>query len=134
MALDARRWHLSHMPVWLNAAGGALVIAGFWATAFVFRANTFAAPVVRVQREREQRVIDTGPYAVVRHPMYAAALLYLIGMPLLLGSLYGLPFVLLFVIGIAPRTVAEERLLERELAGYAAYKARVRWRFIPGVW
>jgi protein-S-isoprenylcysteine O-methyltransferase Ste14 len=134
MALDARRWHLSHLPVWLNAIGGALVILGFWATTFVFRANSFAAPVVRVQRERDQRVIDTGPYAVVRHPMYAFAMLYLIGMPLLLGSLYGLPFVLLFVAGIAPRAVAEERLLERELPFYAAYKARVRWRLIPGVW
>jgi len=134
MALDARRWHLSHLPVWLNATGGALVILGFWATTFVFRANSFAAPVVRVQRERDQRVIDIGPYAVVRHPMYALAMLYLMGMPLLLGSLYGLPFVLLFVIGIAPRAVAEERLLERELPGYAAYKARVRWRLIPGVW
>ena len=79
MALDARRWQLSHMPAVLNVLGAVLVIAGFLATTFVFRANSFAAPVVRVQEERGQRVIDTGPYAVVRHPMYACAMLYLVG-------------------------------------------------------
>jgi len=134
MAADARRWHLSHMPVWLNVAGGLLVMAGFAATVPVFRANTFAAPVVRVQQERGQRVIDTGPYARVRHPMYAAALLYLIGMPLLLGSWYGLAVLPLLILGLVPRMVLEERTLARELPGYADYLARVRWRLLPYVW
>lgn len=134
MALDAQRWRTSHMPVVLNLAGGALVIAGFLATLLVFRENTFAAPVVRVQAERAHHVIDTGPYALVRHPMYASALLYLIGIPLLLGSWYGLWMVPLFVAGMASRAVFEERLLRQNLPGYADYMSRVRYRLVPGVW
>jgi len=118
----------------LNVVGGALVIAGFLATIVVFGENSFAAPVVRVQPERGQRVIDTGPYAVVRHPMYAASVLYLVGTPLLLGSWYGLLVVPLMVAGIALRAVFEERLLKRELPGYAEYTMRVRHRLVPGVW
>jgi protein-S-isoprenylcysteine O-methyltransferase Ste14 len=134
MALDAQRWHLSHMPVALNVLGGVLMIAGFLATMRVFLENSFAAPVVRVQDERGQRVIDTGPYAVVRHPMYAAAILYLAGLPLLLGSWIGLAVAPLFVAGMAPRAIAEERLLAQSLPGYADYMTRVRWRLIPGLW
>jgi protein-S-isoprenylcysteine O-methyltransferase Ste14 len=134
MALDAQRWRTSDMPPALNVAGAGLVIAGFFATLRVFRENSFAAPVVRVQHERGQRVIDTGPYAIVRHPMYASALLYLVGLPLLLGSWYGLLAVPLLVLGMAPRAVFEERLLQRDLPGYAAYMTRVRYRLIPGIW
>jgi protein-S-isoprenylcysteine O-methyltransferase Ste14 len=134
MGLDARRWHTSDVPTLVNVAGGTLVIVGFLATCLVFRENSFAAPIVRHQTERGQRVIDTGPYAVVRHPMYASAILYLVGMPLLLGSWYGLAIVPLIVAGIAPRAVLEESLLERELPGYANYMTRVRYRLIPGVW
>jgi protein-S-isoprenylcysteine O-methyltransferase Ste14 len=134
MALDAQRWHTSNVPLVLNVVGGASVIAGFVATLRVFRENSYAAPVVRVQAERAQRVIDTGPYSVVRHPMYASAVLYLVGMPLLLGSWYGPMPVPLMVLGIAPRAMFEERLLKQELPGYADYMKRVRYRFIPGVW
>jgi protein-S-isoprenylcysteine O-methyltransferase Ste14 len=134
MGLDAQRWHTSDMPPWLNLAGGVLVIAGFLGTMRVFRENSFAAPVVRLQSERAQRLIDTGPYALVRHPMYAAAMLYLFGMPLLLGSWYGLLVVPLFIAGLAPRAVMEEQMLTRELPGYADYRARVRYRLIPGLW
>jgi protein-S-isoprenylcysteine O-methyltransferase Ste14 len=134
MALDAQRWHASHIPSWLEAAGALLIVAGFTATVPVFRANSFAAPVVRVQDERGQYVIDTGPYAVVRHPMYAAGLLYLVGMPLLLGSWYGLIGTALIAIGIAWRASKEENLLKRDLAGYGAYMTRVRWRLVPYVW
>jgi protein-S-isoprenylcysteine O-methyltransferase Ste14 len=116
MALDAQRWHSSDVPLALNVLGGALVIAGFLATLLVFRENSFAAPVVRVQAERAQCVIDTGPYSVVRHPMYASAVLYLLGMPLLLGSWYGLLVVPLMVLALAPRAVFEERLLETAVA------------------
>jgi protein-S-isoprenylcysteine O-methyltransferase Ste14 len=122
------------MPPWLNFAGGALVIAGFLGTLRVFRENSFAAPVVRVQSERAQHVIDTGPYALVRHPMYAAAMVYLIGVPLLLGSWCGLLAVPLFLVGLAPRAVLEERLLKRDLPGYTDYMTRVRYRLIPGIW
>jgi len=134
MAYDAQRWRTSHVPVAVNAVGGLLVMAGFAATMLVFRENSFAAPVVRVQRERGQHVIDTGPYAIVRHPMYASATLYLVGMPLLLGSWLGLLVVPLLIVGIAPRAVFEERLLRRDLPGYAEYMTRVRYRLVPGVW
>jgi protein-S-isoprenylcysteine O-methyltransferase Ste14 len=134
MALDAERWHISHIQPSLNVLGGALVIAGFLATMLVFRENSFAAPVVRVQAERKHRLIDAGPYAYVRHPMYAAALLYLVGLPLLLGSWYGLLLVPLFIAGLAPRAIFEERLLKRDLPGYANYMSRVRYRLIPGIW
>jgi protein-S-isoprenylcysteine O-methyltransferase Ste14 len=134
MALDARRWHTSAVPTELNVLGGVLVVAGFFSTALVFRENSFAAPIVRVQTERRQHVIDTGPYAIVRHPMYASALLYLVGLPLLLGSWYGLLGVPVMIAGLAPRAVFEERLLARDLPGYADYVRRVRYRLVPGVW
>lgn len=134
MALDAKRLHSSQMPGSLQIVGALLIVTGFGAVMPVFAANSFAAPVVRVQNERKQRVIDTGPYAIVRHPMYAAALLYLIGMPLLLGSWYGLIGTALLAIGIAVRSVFEERELRNDLAGYTEYMARVRYRLIPGVW
>jgi protein-S-isoprenylcysteine O-methyltransferase Ste14 len=134
MALDAQRWRTSEVPPALNVVGGALVIAGFLATLVVLRENSFAAPVVRVQAERAHRVIDTGPYAFVRHPMYASGALYLAGMPLLLGSWYGLLFAPFMIFGMARRAVLEERLLEKGLQGYAQYMRHVRYRLIPGVW
>jgi protein-S-isoprenylcysteine O-methyltransferase Ste14 len=134
MAFDAERKHWSDMPVWLNAIGGILTIGGFLAVLRVFRENSFAAPVIRVQNEREQRVIDTGPYAIVRHPMYASALSYIFGIPLLLGSWVGLAMTAIFILGIGWRAQKEEQLLVRDLAGYPAYMDRVRWRFIPYVW
>ena len=134
MALDAQRWHTSHVPVLIEVAGGALILLGFAATVPVFRANSFAAPVVRVQEERGQRVIDTGPYALVRHPMYAAALLYLLGVPLLLGSWYGLIGTAVIAFGVSWRAVKEENVLKHDLAGYGEYMTRVRWRLVPHVW
>jgi protein-S-isoprenylcysteine O-methyltransferase Ste14 len=134
MALDAQRWQLSHVPVWLNVVGGLLIVAGLAATVPVFAANSFAAPVVKIQEERGQYLIDTGPCAIVRHPMYAAAALYLIGMPLLLGSWLGLAIVPFLVLGLAPRAVREENLLKQELPGYADYMTRVRWRLVPHIW
>jgi protein-S-isoprenylcysteine O-methyltransferase Ste14 len=134
MALDAQRWRTSHVPVAIEVAGGVLILLGFAATVPVFRANSFAAPVVRVQEERGQRVIDTGPYALVRHPMYAAALLYLLGVPLLLGSWYGLIGTAIIALGISWRAVKEEGVLRNDLAGYGEYMTRVRYRLVPYVW
>jgi protein-S-isoprenylcysteine O-methyltransferase Ste14 len=134
MALDAQRWHTSVVPLWVEVVGACLILLGFAATVPVFRANSFAAPVVRVQEERGQRVIDTGPYAFVRHPMYAAALLYLLGVPLLLGSWYGLIGTAAIALGISWRAVKEEGVLRNDLAGYGDYMARVRYRLVPYVW
>ncbi|HLJ51864.1 MAG TPA: isoprenylcysteine carboxylmethyltransferase family protein, partial [Rhizomicrobium sp.] len=130
----AKRWQTSHVPAAVEVLGGLLILIGFAATVPVFRANSFAAPVVRVQEERGQRVIDSGPYALVRHPMYAAALLYLLGVPLLLGSWYGLIGTALIALGISWRAVKEENVLRHELAGYGEYMTRVRWRLVPYVW
>jgi protein-S-isoprenylcysteine O-methyltransferase Ste14 len=134
MGRDAQVWHLSDLPSWLNIAGGLMLTAGFIAVARVFRENSFAAPVIRVQSERAQQVISTGPYAWVRHPMYAGALLYMFGTPLLLGSWLGLAVACLMVIGLARRAVLEEQMLRRDLTGYDQYMTRVRFRLIPGIW
>jgi protein-S-isoprenylcysteine O-methyltransferase Ste14 len=135
MGLDAGRWHLSApMPVIVNTIGGLLIVAGFVATLAVFNVNSFAEPTVRLQSDCGQHVIDTGPYALVRHPMYASAIFYLFGMPLLLGSRWGLVIPPLFIIGVALRAIAEENKLARELPGYADYMQRVPYRIIPFVW
>ena len=113
----------------LGAGIGAVLIAlcmiMVWQT---FRFNTFAAPQVRIQKDREQRVITDGPYRIVRHPMYAGALLMFVGTPLLLGSWWGLLFVPVGVVGIGIRAVGEERMLRRELRGYDDYARQVRFR------
>jgi protein-S-isoprenylcysteine O-methyltransferase Ste14 len=101
---------------------------------WVFRTNSFAAPVVKVQAERDHHVISTGPYALVRHPMYASVMLFFIGVPLMLGSWWGLGFVPLFFLMFAVRTRIEERTLTAGLPGYADYAARVRYRLVPGLW
>lgn len=132
MGYDAARTHFTAVPVWLQVLGGLLIIANGAGTYWTFRENAFAAPVVKIQQG--QRAIDSGPYAFVRHPMYASAVLLLIGMPLLLGSWIGLALSLLFILGIAWRAVHEEDTLRDELQGYSDYAARVRYRLIPHVW
>ncbi|MBV9653152.1 MAG: isoprenylcysteine carboxylmethyltransferase family protein [Acetobacteraceae bacterium] len=134
MALDARRFAWSSMPAWLQPAGVLLIAACLSVAWVTFRFNSFAAPQVRVQADRGQRVITDGPYRVVRHPMYAGAALLFIGAPLLLGSWWGLAVAPLLIAGTAARAVGEERVLRRELAGYDAYAQRVRYRLLPGVW
>jgi protein-S-isoprenylcysteine O-methyltransferase Ste14 len=132
MGWDAGRTGFAAMPGWLQVVGGlamALYMVGCWLT---FRENAFAAPVVKIQEG--QRVIDTGPYAIVRHPMYASALLFMIGLPLLLGSWLGLVLSAIFILAIAWRAVNEEEMLRAELPGYGAYASRVRYRFVPLVW
>jgi protein-S-isoprenylcysteine O-methyltransferase Ste14 len=100
----------------------------------VLRANSFAATTIRLQAERGQTVITTGPYAVMRHPMYGYAILFMIGVPLLLGSLWGLAGLALFLPLLAARTLGEERLLRTGLAGYEDYMKKVRFRLVPGIW
>ncbi|MGA3016270.1 MAG: isoprenylcysteine carboxylmethyltransferase family protein [Bryobacteraceae bacterium] len=134
MGLDAVRFRWSVMPVWLQCAGGALMVLSFGMISRVFRENPFLTSVVKLQSERGQRVISTGPYAVVRHPLYATMLILLPGNALLLGSWYGLASSLLLVGGVAYRTAMEDRELQRGLEGYTEYAARVRYRLIPLVW
>jgi len=134
MALDAVRFRLSHVPVWGQVIGALLLFVAMYAFYVTFRENTFAAPVVKFQKERGQRVVSTGPYAVVRHPMYAGASLMFFGIPLLLGSGWGLALAPLWVLLLAFRIPIEERMLRQKLDGYGDYAARVRYRLIPGVW
>jgi len=134
MALDAKRWGTSHVPEWLSDVGAVLIPLGFLAVLWTFRENSFAAPVVKIQEERGQKVISTGPYSIVRHPMYAGALLYMLGMPLLLGSWLGLAVLPLIVGFLTIRIFIEERALRKGLPGYSEYAARVRYRLVPYVW
>lgn len=134
MALDAQRWGISQAPKWVAAIGAVLIPLGFLAVVRTFRENSFAAPVIKIQKERGQRVIDTGPYAIMRHPMYAGAFLYMLGTPLVLGSWIGLA-ALPFIVGLlVVRIFIEERALRAGLPDYNEYAARVRFRLIPGVW
>jgi len=134
MSLDAVRFRWSQMPGWLQVAGAVLLPGSFYLFFLTFRENPYLSPAVRIQRERGQTVISTGPYHYVRHPMYAAAIIYMAGTALMLGSWYGLLMGLIFVIGIAFRAVQEERVLSAELPGYDEYMAQVKYRFIPNVW
>ncbi len=134
MGLDAGRYHWTHMPPWLAWAGAADMLAGWWICHRVFRANTFVAPVVKIQSDRRQTVVTTGPYAVVRHPFYAGAMLLIFGSALVLGSWLGVAGALVLVLGVCVRIPLEERELERGLSGYPEYKARVRHRLIPFIW
>jgi protein-S-isoprenylcysteine O-methyltransferase Ste14 len=134
IALDARRFGWSHAPLWAQVIGAVLIVGAFYGWADVLRANSFASVTVRVQHERGQTVISTGPYALVRHPMYAYAILLLIGMPLLLGSLWGLLGAPLAILLMAARAIGEEDVLMDGLPGYRDYAAKVRFRLLPGVW
>lgn len=134
MALDAVRFKWSSVPAWLQGPGAVGVLVACYIAYLTLRENTFAAPVVKIQKERDQTVVTSGPYSYVRHPMYAGMMFYLFCAPLLFGSWWGLlwGFVLLGLFAI--RIQIEEATLRRELPGYNEYAARVRYRLIPWVW
>ena len=107
MTLDAVRFRWSQMPGWLQIAGAVLLLCSFYLFFLTFRENAYLSPAVRVQTERGQTVVSTGPYRYVRHPMYAAAIIFLVGTTLLLGSWFGLFLALILVVGLALRAVQE---------------------------
>ena len=129
-----RRAHASNIPLALQAAGLAMYLLSTAFIMWVFRANSFAAPVVKVQDARHHRVISCGPYAFVRHPMYSGTILFFVGVPLLLGSWWGVAIAPVFFLLFAIRTGIEERALVEGLPDYADYAARVRYRLVPGLW
>ncbi|MET4485634.1 isoprenylcysteine carboxylmethyltransferase family protein [Bradyrhizobium sp. LA7.1] len=133
MGLD-RRTQSSDMPVALQALGLVLFVLSTLFILWVFRENSFAAPVVKLQADRAQRVVSTGPYAHVRHPMYSGMILFFAGVPLLLGSWWGLVMAPVIVVLFAVRIGIEERTLREGLPGYSNYMTRVRYRLLPGVW
>ncbi|AJG21586.1 methyltransferase family protein [Cupriavidus basilensis] len=134
MGLDAVRFRWSAMPLWLQCLGAVLLVLSFLVIDRVFHENTFLAAVVRIQAERGHRVVSSGPYAVVRHPLYATMLVFLPANALMLGSWYGVAASLVLIGAIVFRTAMEDRELQRGLKGYAAYAARVRYRLVPFVW
>jgi protein-S-isoprenylcysteine O-methyltransferase Ste14 len=125
------RFGWSPVPPYVSVIGDALIALGYLFIFFVLRENSYAASTIQIADD--QRVISTGPYAVVRHPMYAAALLLVIGMPLALDSWYGLLGILVLLPVLTWRLLDEERFLTRNLKGYAEYTSNVRWRLIPGL-
>ncbi len=135
MPLDARRFGWTPPPpAGLRVAGGALLCASAVLLFRSFHDNTFLSPLVRVQAERKHRVITTGVYGLVRHPMYLGAVLMFVGAPLLLGSAAGLAIAALMTLLLGFRIVVEERVLAAELEGYEDYRKRVRYRLLPRVW
>ena len=129
-ALD-RRFGWSNMPWRLSLAGDLLILAGMWMVYRVFKENSFGSATVEIATD--QRVISTGPYAIVRNPMYASAAVYFIGMSLALGSYWGLIPSVLTILGLVWRLFDEEKFLSRNLPGYTEYCAKVRWHLIPGI-
>ena len=126
------RFGWSHVPVAVVLAGDGLVVIGLYIVFLVFRENSYTSGVIEVASD--QRVISTGPYRIVRHPMYAGALVMLLGMPLALGSAWGVLVCLPLAAAIIVRLIDEERYLARHLAGYAEYRERTRHRLIPGLY
>jgi protein-S-isoprenylcysteine O-methyltransferase Ste14 len=130
-ALD-RRFAWSHLPPAAALAGDALVGIGFLGIFLVFRENSFTSATIELAPD--QKVISTGPYALVRHPMYATALVMLLGIPIALGSLWGIFVFVAFVPALLWRLFDEEKFLVKNLPGYREYQAKVRYRLIPRVW
>jgi protein-S-isoprenylcysteine O-methyltransferase Ste14 len=128
------RFNPSQMPLALQALGLALLILSTVLIMWVFRENSFAAAVVKVQSERGHHVISTGPYAFVRHPMYSGGILFFVGSALLLGSWWGTAMSPIFAVIFGVRSRIEENTLMTGLPGYADYAARVRYRLVPGLW
>jgi protein-S-isoprenylcysteine O-methyltransferase Ste14 len=130
-ALD-HRWHWSAVPPYAVIAGNILIVLGWTIILFVFRENTFTSATIEVAAD--QRVVSTGPYAVVRHPMYSGSLLYFLGIPIALGSWWGLLVGILMMPVFVFRLFDEEKLLARNLPGYSEYMDRVKYRLVPFVW
>jgi protein-S-isoprenylcysteine O-methyltransferase Ste14 len=134
MSLDAVRFSWSDVPSWLQILGALGLVLSFYIMFLTFRENTYLALVVKVQEERGQSVVSTGPYRYVRHPMYASMFLFLPGSALLLGSWWGHLLCAVLLGLLVWRIPLEERMLENGLTGYEEYERKVRYRLIPRVW
>ena len=120
------------LPTWVSPVAAVLFLIAYGIYAEVLRENTYLSRTIEVQEN--QKVIDTGLYSLVRHPMYSATLLLFLSMPLVLGSVYSFIIFLLYPLLIIKRLKNEEAFLEKELQGYKEYKEKVKYRLIPFIW
>ena len=135
MPLDAQRFAwTANFPVWLESLGLIFLIGSAFFLFRSFKDNAFASPLVGIQLERDQKVVSTGVYGFVRHPMYLGGMLLFLGAPLLLGSVYGLIMGVFLSILFVARIMGEEKMLVEELGGYVDYKKKVKYRLIPYIW
>lgn len=123
-------WYV--LPMGVTVCAAAVFVAGYILYAEVLRENTYLSRTIEVQEN--QKVIDTGLYGIVRHPMYSATLLLFLSMPLVLGSVFSFIIFLTYPLIIIKRLKGEEEFLEKELDGYSEYKQRVKYRLIPFIW
>jgi protein-S-isoprenylcysteine O-methyltransferase Ste14 len=133
-ALDDGRFHWFPLPWWVCGVGYFLFLAGMGSVTWAEAVNKFFEVTVRIQTDRGQKVIDTGPYAIVRHPGYVAGILFCVGIALCLGSVWALIPAGLASALLILRTHWEDQTLQAELPGYKDYTKRVRFKLIPGVW
>lgn len=123
-------WYL--LPAWVSVCGATAFLLAYVMFAFVLKQNQYLSRTIKV--EENQKVVDTGLYGIVRHPMYSATLLLFLSMPVILGSVFAFVVFLAYPFIIAGRIKNEEKLLENELAGYKEYKQKVKYRLIPFIW
>jgi protein-S-isoprenylcysteine O-methyltransferase Ste14 len=134
MALDAMRWRWSQVSLWLQGMGLLFFLGSLVIIFFTVRENSYLSPTVRIQSDRGHTVIASGPYGSVRHPLYAGACLFYVGVPLLLGSWIGFALASVFIGMLILRAGLEEHMLLEELPGYGTYMKKVTKRFIPRIW
>ena len=133
-ALDGGRWGWAPMPLWASAVGVGIMVPCYLLFGWAMGDNRHFEASVRIQRDLDHQVIDTGPYAAVRHPGYVAGVLMVVGTAVVLCSWWALLPAALASVGLVVRTALEDRTLQNELAGYVDYTRRVRFRLLPGIW
>jgi protein-S-isoprenylcysteine O-methyltransferase Ste14 len=134
--LDRGRLHLSDtVPPWLHALGFLIMAAGYVLIFWAMLVNRFASSVVRIQSDRGQYVVRSGPYALIRHPAYTAGILIVLASGVALGSWLAAAFLVAIALPFfLDRAISEDRVLQKQLPGYVDYAQRVRWRLVPGIW
>ena len=135
MPLDAKRFSWSPIfPIWIKIIGGLILLPALYFFIMPTIENTYLSALVRIQDDRKQKVISTGVYSFVRHPLYFGYILMMFGAPLLLGSVLGIIIAIIGLMAIMLRIVGEERMLGSELEGYEEYKKKVKYRLLKYIW
>lgn len=135
IAVDVALHQFDSFPLFVKIIATILIIMAFYIFYLTFKENTYASPVVKIQKVRAHKIITTGPYSYVRHPMYFGSILYFIGIPLLLGSWHGLLFTVLLTMLLIIRALLEEKVLTEKLnSNYIEYTKQVRYRIVPCIW